>query len=60
MVNEIFKLKNSCLAYNEISYKLNLSNGTVKSIILRNKGKYKELAGLMKVVNSGITVIELS
>ena len=39
MVNEIRKLKNSGLSYKEISSKLNLSIGTVKSIISRNKGK---------------------
>lgn len=39
MMNEILRLKNTGLSYKEISNKLNLSIGTVKSIISRNKGK---------------------
>ena len=39
MVNEILRLKNSGLSYADISKKLNVPIGTIKSVISRNKGK---------------------
>lgn len=39
MVNEILKLKKSGLSYADISKRLNVPIGTVKSIVSRNKGR---------------------